>query len=109
MSMLLLWHWQLYWSAQAGLLGLKNDQIINELYQADLSSQHLMNKLNETYLEVEVWLEFYQASEEQRLHEIQRVRTVGHPLKKSGNIRTHDKEHNITKNSERVNKQRVGL
>ena len=27
-----------------------------------------ISKLNETYLEVEVWLEFYQASTEQRLH-----------------------------------------
>ena len=29
---------------------------------------HIMSKLNETYLEVEVRLEFYQASREQRLH-----------------------------------------
>ena len=36
-----------------------------------------IRKLNETYLEVEV----YQPSTEQRLHEILRMRTAGHILK----------------------------
>ena len=50
-----------------------------------------ISKLNETFLELEVWLELYQPSTEQRLHEILRMHTVGHPLKRSGHMMPHDK------------------
>ena len=51
----------------------------------------IISKLNETSLEVKLWLEFYQASTEQKLYEILRMRTVGHPSKRSGHMKPHDK------------------